>query len=79
MNKQTKPDWITDEQWKANPNVYHWERSRAAMQSVKQLQEQPPQTHDEVVAHQRKMLVDAGISTKYFDNLQNEQKPTELG
>ena len=75
MKKQAKPEWITDEQWEANPNVYHWEQSREAMQSLNQSQEQ--QTHEEIVAHQRKMLVDAGISTKDYENFLNEQKPME--
>lgn len=35
MEAQVKPDWITDKQWEANPNVYHCEQSR----TVKQLQE----------------------------------------
>lgn len=48
MEAQKKPDWITDEQWKANPNVYHWEQSRQAIQSVKQSQEQPPLTREQV-------------------------------
>lgn len=48
MEKQIKPDWITDEQWKANPNVYHWERSRAAMKSVKKMQKQPPLTRAQI-------------------------------
>lgn len=29
MEEQKKPDWITDEQWKANPNVSWWEHSKA--------------------------------------------------
>jgi len=48
MDKQKKPNWITDEQWEVNPNIYHWEQSREAMQSLKQLQEQPPLTREEV-------------------------------
>lgn len=31
---QTKPVWITDEQWKINPNVYHWEQERRGAESI---------------------------------------------
>ena len=71
---QTKPDWITDEQWKANPNVHHWARLRATMQSVEQSRQSPPQTPEEFLAHQRQMLVDAGLSTKAFDDLRRRLK-----
>lgn len=48
MESDIKPDWVTDEQWKANPNLYHWEQSRAAMESVKRMQEQPPLTRQQI-------------------------------
>ena len=34
IDNQTKPDWITDEQWKINPNVYHWEQQRRGAESI---------------------------------------------
>ncbi len=47
MEPQEKPDWITDEQWKMNPNVYHWEQSKKAILSQAQL---PPVTPEEALA-----------------------------
>jgi hypothetical protein len=47
MSNQTKPDWITDEQWKVNPNVYHWEQQRRGAESQAQL---PPVTPQEALA-----------------------------
>ena len=43
---QVKPDWITDDQWKINPNVYHWEHSKKAMESQALL---PTPTLEEVL------------------------------
>jgi len=34
MEAQVKPDWITDKQWAANPNTYHWEQERKGMESL---------------------------------------------
>lgn len=78
MEKQTKPEWITDEQWQANPNIYHWERSRAAMQSLKEMQKLPPQSHEEIVRHHRQMRINAGISTKDFDEMHLENATDSL-
>jgi hypothetical protein len=36
MSKQQKPDWITDQQWKAVPSVEWWEDARVKMQSIAQ-------------------------------------------
>ncbi len=46
-HSQVKPDWITDDQWKINPNVYHWEQSKKAMDLQKLL---PTPTLEEVKA-----------------------------
>lgn len=46
MDNQTKPDWITDEQWKINPNVYHWEQQKRGAESQAQL---PPATTQEAL------------------------------
>lgn len=35
MEEKVKPDWITDKQWAANPNIYHWEQERKGMESIK--------------------------------------------
>lgn len=69
MKNQEKPTWITDEQWAANPNIYHWEQSREAMQSLKQLQNRPTPTREQVIQQQRQALINAGLSTKDFDSL----------
>jgi hypothetical protein len=73
MEKQQKPDWITDEQWEANPNVYHWEQSRKAMQFLKQSQKVPI-THEEVVQQMRNRRISLGLDPKDYDDLLNEQK-----
>lgn len=36
MEAQEKPDWITDQQWAANPNIYHWEQQKKGMESLEQ-------------------------------------------
>lgn len=68
MEAQIKPDWITDKQWKANPNVYHWERSRQAMQSIKQSKEQPPLTREQLeqqmINRQSSLVCDRQITFK---------------
>ena len=69
MEKQAKPEWITDEQWEANPNIYHWEQSREAMKSLKQLLNQTIPTREQVIQQQRQALIKAGLSTKDFDSL----------
>ncbi len=74
MEKTVKPDWVTDEQWEAVPNVNHWEESRKAMQSLEQLDKLPPITHEEAVAHQRKMYEEAGLSSKHLDELYKKHK-----
>ena len=45
--EQVKPDWITDEQWKANPNIYHWEQEKKGAESQAKL---PPVTPEEALA-----------------------------
>ena len=69
--KYQKPESITDRQWEANPNIYHWEQSREVMMCHEPLRKQPNTTHEKIVADQRQMLVDGGLSTKDFDKLQN--------
>lgn len=71
-----KPDWITDEQWAANSNVNHWERSRRVKHSIEQSRKLPKKTHEEIQAHQRKMYEDAGLSTKHLDILYGSQTKT---
>lgn len=69
---EQKPDWITDEQWKANPNVYHWEQSRKAMQ----LREKSMRTvtHEQAVQQARKLRASLGQNPQVYENLLNEQK-----
>lgn len=55
--------------WEANPNIYHWEQSREAMQSLKQLQNRPAPTREQVIQQQRQALINAGLSTKDLDSL----------
>lgn len=45
----TKPDWITPEQWALIPNEYHWKRSQEARQSLEQSQKLPPVTHEQAI------------------------------
>ncbi len=73
MHKRIAIKEITDEQWKIKPNTYHWKQSLEAKESIEQLQNQPQQTVAEIIQHQRQMLVNAGISTTDFDNLQKGQ------
>lgn len=44
---QTKPDWITPEQWKAVPNVQWWENNRASSEYIKNSR---PVTQEEALA-----------------------------
>lgn len=44
MEEQKKPDWITDEQWKANPNVGWWEKCKSRKEYIAQ---QKPVTQQE--------------------------------
>jgi hypothetical protein len=74
MEKKEKPDWITDEQWAANPNVKHWEQSRDNIKSIEEMWKLPKEAHEEICAHQRKMYEDAGLSTKHLDELYSSQK-----
>ena len=34
--EQTKPDWITDEQWKAVPSISWWEDRKPGAEYIKQ-------------------------------------------
>lgn len=36
MEAHIKPDWITDEQWVANPNIYYWEQQKKGIDHIKQ-------------------------------------------
>ena len=45
--KQTRPDWITEEQWKTVPSVQWWEDVRVMKQSIAQ---QKPVTPEEAKA-----------------------------
>lgn len=60
--EQVKPDWITDAQWKANPNIYHWEQS----QKAKQLHEQSanPLTREEKIEQARRNRIQLGEDPK---------------
>jgi len=64
MENQIKPSWITDEQWSANPNVYHWERSRAATLSVKQSQEQLSLTREQIEREMQNRKASIGLNQK---------------
>jgi hypothetical protein len=44
-DSQVKPDWITDEQWKAVPSVEWWENNRKGAESIAQSK---PQTMQEI-------------------------------
>lgn len=73
MEKHQKPDWITPEQWEIKPNVYHWEQSLNAKQSLKQSQNRPLLTYQEMdkVAKTKK-----NSTKEYYDNLHKKQKAT---
>jgi hypothetical protein len=47
MEKQTKPDWITDKQWKTVPTIAWWEDSKKRMKSIEQSK---PATSEEIQA-----------------------------
>lgn len=47
MEKQVKPDWITDEQWKAVPSIGWWEDRKQGAEYIKQSK---PRTTQEVQA-----------------------------
>ena len=74
MEKTVKPDWVTAEQWAANPNVNHWERSRRLMKSIEEMRKLPKKTHEEICAHQRMMYEKAGLSSTHLDELYKKQK-----
>ncbi len=67
-----KPDWITDEQWELNPNIYHWEQSRKAMEFVKQSK---PVTHEQAVAQAKRLKANRGTSQN--DNDTSIQLPKQ--
>lgn len=66
METELKPDWITDAQWEANPNVYHWEQSRKAITRSK------PVTHEEAVAQERRLRIQRGEDPAVYDEMQLE-------
>jgi len=45
QNTQQKPDWITDEQWKAVPSISWWEDQKQGAEYIKQSK---PRTIQEV-------------------------------
>lgn len=47
METQTKPDWITEEQWKAVPSIGWWENNRKGAEHI--AQSKPP-TMEEALA-----------------------------
>ena len=47
MEKEQKPDWITDEQWKAVPSITWWEDSKIRKESIAR---QKPSTVQEAQA-----------------------------
>lgn len=53
METQIKPDWITDEQWEANPNVYHWEQNKACAEYIAQ---QKPVTQQEAAEQFERLM-----------------------
>ena len=68
---QVKPDWITDQQWAANPNIYHWERSRKAMQYNEQ---STPVTYEQAVEQERRNRIMRGEDPKVYDDFLNKRK-----
>jgi len=66
-NKQTKPDWITDEQWRINPNVYHWERSRKAMRS-NELSKKSPMSMEKAREQMVKRYESLGLCRKDYED-----------
>lgn len=76
MESQVKPDWITDQQWAANPNIYQWERSRKAMQYNAQSK---PVTYEEAVEQERRNRIARGEDPKIYDDFLNKLKETVSG
>ena len=70
--KQAKPDWITDKQWEANPNVYHWEQSLQVNQSKEQSKN--PLTREQKVEQARINRILRGENPKDYEDFLNEQK-----
>jgi len=73
MEAKVKPDWITDLQWAANPNIYHWEQSRKAMESLKQ---STPVTYEQAVEQERRNRIMRGEDPKIYDDFLNKLKET---
>ena len=65
MKETKKPAWITDAQWATNPNVYHWERSRKAMQFIEQSK---PVTRQQAEEQERSRRIAAGEDPKVYEN-----------
>ncbi len=65
MNKQIKPDWITQQEWEINPNIYHWERSREAKRFVEQSK---PVTREQVHEMMVKRYESVGLSRKDYED-----------
>jgi len=68
MENNKKPDWITPQEWAVNPNIYHWEQSRKAMQFVKQSK---PVSRVQVLAMMEKRYESIGLSKKDYENSLN--------
>ena len=62
----TKPDWITDKEWEINPNIYHWEQSRKAMQFVEQSKPITREKAEEMMAKRYESL---GLSRQHYEDL----------
>ena len=75
MENEQKPDWITDRQWAANPNVYHWEQSLQVNKS--QAQSKKPLTRARLEEQMRKRMISLGQTPQDYDNFLNEQKQVD--
>ena len=72
MENEQKPDWITDRQWAANPNVYHWEQNRKIGEYQELTKNKPPLTHQEIVAQARRNRILRGEDPAVYDEMQLE-------
>jgi hypothetical protein len=72
MKKEHKPTWITDKQWEANPNVYHWEQSLQANQLKEQSKK--PLTREKIVEQARRNRILRGENPSEYDRMINEQE-----
>ena len=77
MEKEQKPDWITDRQWEANPNVYHWEQNRKIGEHRELTKNRPPLTRDQIVQQARQRRISLGEDPLEYDRMINEQKQVD--